>query len=243
MLQEKLQSYSLHTRRVYIEGGTYKPYKNHTVVNWGSSKVPDWYDERVGQRVVNSFDKVAAASNKLMAFNAFKECNVSIPEYTSSRDVAIDWINSGSIVVCRTKLSAHSGAGIVVAARTDDVVQCPLYVKYVKKLKEFRVHVAFGEVIDVQQKKQRAEYDGEIDFAIRNHHTGWIYARNEVEEPIDLREMAVNAVRAVGLDFGAVDLIWNKHANKSYVLEVNTAPGLVGQTVEAYASVFKGNLT
>ena len=40
---------------------------------------------------------------------------------------------------------------------------------------------------------------------------------------------------AVGLKFGAVDLIWNELENKSYVLEINTAPGLTGATLEKYA--------
>jgi D-alanine-D-alanine ligase-like ATP-grasp enzyme len=45
-----------------------------------------------------------------------------------------------------------------------------------------------------------------------------------------------------GLDFGAVDVIWNAQKEKPYVLEINTAPGLEGQTIADYAAFFSGDL-
>jgi glutathione synthase/RimK-type ligase-like ATP-grasp enzyme len=42
---------------------------------------------------------------------------------------------------------------------------------------------------------------------------------------------------ALGLDFGAVDIIQDDGGN-FYVLEVNTAPGLEGQTIKSYAEGF-----
>ena len=50
--------------------------------------------------------------------------------------------------------------------------------------------------------------------------------------------IAVNAVKALGLDFGAVDIIYNEKENQYYVLEVNTAPGLEGTTLIKYAERF-----
>jgi D-alanine-D-alanine ligase-like ATP-grasp enzyme len=44
---------------------------------------------------------------------------------------------------------------------------------------------------------------------------------------------------ALGLDFGAADVLFNARRNQAYVLEVNTAPGLEGQTVNDYAEAFK----
>ncbi|MNY63636.1 hypothetical protein D3C86_2006230 [compost metagenome] len=48
------------------------------------------------------------------------------------------------------------------------------------------------------------------------------------------------AVNAIGLTFGAVDVIWNEYRHQAYVLEVNTAPGLTGTTLEKYAEAFRG---
>lgn len=163
---------------------------------------------------------------------------VSTPEFTEERSTAETWIAEGKVVVARTKLNAHSGAGIVLAARIEDLVDAPLYTTYIKKAQEFRVHIAFGQVIDVTQKRKRTDFEGEVNYAIRNHQNGWVYCREDLTEPEDLRNQAVAAIESLGLDFGAVDIIYNKHYNKCYVLEVNTAPGCEGTTVEAYRQAF-----
>jgi D-alanine-D-alanine ligase-like ATP-grasp enzyme len=46
------------------------------------------------------------------------------------------------------------------------------------------------------------------------------------------------AVNHLGLDFGAVDMIYNAKRNTYYVLEVNTACGLAGETLNKYVEVF-----
>ena len=50
--------------------------------------------------------------------------------------------------------------------------------------------------------------------------------------------MGIDAVSALGLDFGAVDIIEDADG-KLYVLEVNTAPGLEGQTLTLMAEALK----
>jgi D-alanine-D-alanine ligase-like ATP-grasp enzyme len=50
---------------------------------------------------------------------------------------------------------------------------------------------------------------------------------------------ALLAIEACGLDFGAVDIIFNERKQTAFVLEVNTAPGLTGQTVAGYVERFK----
>ena len=42
-----------------------------------------------------------------------------------------------------------------------------------------------------------------------------------------------------GLDFGAVDVLWNERQQKAYVCEVNTAPGLEGITLDNYLKEIK----
>ena len=54
------------------------------------------------------------------------------------------------------------------------------------------------------------------------------------DSPQQVLDQAKLAVKATGLDFGAVDIIWNNLQEKAYVLEINTAPGLEGQSVETY---------
>jgi glutathione synthase/RimK-type ligase-like ATP-grasp enzyme len=229
-------------RRLFTDrpNPTFVPREWHKIINWGNSS---WLSNNLDVRepivVVNKAQAVCNASNKLSTFNLLKgKDGIRIPEFTVDHNVAKQWINSGHTVVCRTKLSGHSGDGIVLAGKVEDVVPAPLYVQYVKKQKEFRVHVAFGEVIDVQEKRKRNDYEGEANFQVRNHHTGWVYCREDITEPTGLREMAIRAVQELGLDFGACDLLYNAKRNWCYCLEVNTAPGLEGTTVDKYAQAF-----
>lgn len=116
----------------------------------------------------------------------------------------------------------------------DDLVQAPLYTKYVKKTSEYRVHVFGEDVVQVDRKaRSRSVPDEQVNWRVRNHSNGFIYERN-VDCPDDVKTQAILAVQMCGLDFGAVDVIYNNHHGLAYVLEVNTAPGLEGVTLENY---------
>lgn len=171
---------------------------------------------------------------------------VNIPEWTTDFDLADTWVMNGKDVLARTILTGHSGAGIKFLEPASKIV-APLYVQYKKKRHEYRVHFFKNkdgsyQVIDVTQKKKRKGAEN-LDTKIRNHKNGWVYAREDIVEPQDLRQQALLTANAVDLDFGAVDLIWNEKENKSYVLEVNTAPGLVGTTLEQYCQAFLKDIT
>ena len=127
--------------------------------------------------------------------------------------------------------------------RVRRVVDAPLYTKYVKKADEYRVHVFGGEVLDVQQKRKRQEVpNDEVDYQIRNLAGGWVFCRDNIDCPSSVRELAVGAVRALGLDFGAVDIGFNRHNGVGYVFEVNTAPGVEGSTLDKYYAAFAQQL-
>lgn len=210
-------------------------------MNWGVGHHVEGL--RLDGKMFNHPANIAVASNKLSTFRKLKDGEgVRIPDFTTDRNVAYEWLRKdGVAVVARTQLNGHSGVGIVLVSDKDaEIPQAPLYVKYVKKEKEFRVHVAFGEVIDVQEKRQRGDVpEGFVrDFQVRNHHTGWVYCRENIEEPGGMRGMAIEAVKQIGLDFGAVDIIYNRKQDACYVLEINSAPGIEGKTVDIYANAF-----
>lgn len=220
--------------------GRYRPFRNHVILNLGNSTIPNWWAEaqRLGVRIINQPSAVELASNKLAAFEAMKEAEVSIPEYTVSREEATRWRNEGRIVVARTLLRGSEGRGIVICQREEGIeeppiVAAPLYVQYIKKQAEYRIHVFDGEVIDVQEKKTRQGAEN-INYQIQNTSNGWIFARDGVDPPTQVLEEAKKAVAALQLTFGACDLIYNRHYNKAYVLEINTAPGLVNSSVTSY---------
>lgn len=227
--------------------GKFRNNHNHLIVNWGSSRMPEF---RV-DRFLNHPMSVRRASCKHASFISLEEAGVSIPEWTTDSQTALGWINNGEAVVARKVLNGHSGRGIVLCDPKLDPLECtdthrsslisaPLYVKYVKKQDEYRYHVFNNEVIDIQMKKKRQETPNEeVNYQIRNHSNGFIYARDGINPPISLQRLACDAVRALNLHFGAVDIIWNARKEQGYVLEVNTACGLEGQTLSSYADAIR----
>jgi len=217
--------------------GNFRNNHDHTIVNWGyGGKIHFPHKD-----TLNPAWAVDNAANKLKSFRLFKEHGVPTPEWTTDRDTAMEWIGGDeATVVARTVLRGHSGAGIVVTDRVHSLPTAPLYVKYVKKQDEYRYHVFNGSVIDVQQKKKRRDVDNEeVDYQVRNASSGWVYCRDAITPPHSLGAVAIRAVEALGLDFGAVDIIWNNHRGQGYVLEVNTAPGLEGSTLTTYVEAIR----
>jgi glutathione synthase/RimK-type ligase-like ATP-grasp enzyme len=51
------------------------------------------------------------------------------------------------------------------------------------------------------------------------------------------------AVAALGLDFGAVDIGWNRSTRRATVYEVNTAPYVEGTTAKMYAEAIVDFIT
>lgn len=220
-------------RVLRLQGSTYRPRAQDTVINWGSSSVPTPLS--VGTRLLNQQANVLTAANKLAAFRTM-EVHVQIPEFWTNRE---DIPNDAFPIVCRTVLNGHSGRGIVIANNREELVNAPLYVKYIKKLHEFRIHVGRGGTVICQQRKAIPNGTTPTNTLVRNHDNGYIYVREGFASPVQVIEQAQAAIAALGLDFGAVDVIWNQHYRQAYVLEVNTAPGLEGSTVTDYANYFR----
>lgn len=226
-------------KRIRHEG---KPLKVGTVINWGASKI----DRKIEGAIINKPEAIAAASNKLSAFKLFKGEGVATPSFTESLREANKWLAEGSIVVARTKLNAHSGDGIVIVDPDSepkvDIPDAKLYTKYIPKAEEYRLHVFRGHVFFVQRKARNKEVpDEKVNWKVRNLGNGFIYSNQDVKvfNLEDAYHQATEAVHALGLDFGAVDLVYNRKQNKHYVLEANTAPGLSGATLQAYVDLFK----
>jgi glutathione synthase/RimK-type ligase-like ATP-grasp enzyme len=217
--------------RLTREGSRFRNNYNHAIINWGCSSFDNSFPVTTW---INNPEAVGRASNKLSCFRALQEkIPDNIPEFaTSPQDV--DWEKP---TVVRHRLTGHSGEGIEIVPEGQELPRAPLYVKYIKKSKEFRAHVINGRVVDVQEKRKRRDVENDlVDYRVRNSSNGWVYCRDSVNYGDQLVDIAVDAVDCLGLDFGAVDIIYNRHYDKYYVLEVNTACGMEGSTVTSYAN-------
>lgn len=202
------------------------PRRTHLNIGWGNNRFFP------GMSWINSPMAVAHARDKLATFEVL-DGKVPIPAYTTDKEVANGWVDSGKTVFARTP-TGQGGSGITICDSILGLVDAPLYTLYIKKKKEFRVHVVNNAVVAVYEKRKRS--GEQPDSMIRSHNNGWVFCKNNVVEPDDLREVAVKAVNELNLHFGAVDVIWNRKRNQCFVLEVNTAPGLCNQTAEAYSA-------
>lgn len=218
--------------RLRHEGSRFTPRHDDVIINWGRST--RCYGP-AACTVLNNPSSVAIAQDKLQTFLKLRGVGVSIPDITIDRIVASDWLRD-THVVARTILRGSSARGLVLIRTAQDMVDAPLYTKYIKKSAEYRIHVMRGQVIDYAQKKARQ--GEEVNYQVRSHDNGWVFAREGVTPPECVLAQSVAAVEALGLDFGAADVIYNQIRGAAYVLEVNTAPGLEGTTVERYADAF-----
>lgn len=223
-------------RCLRLQGSTFRPGPRDVIINWGNTTgYPGALNGDSG--------RLRGASNKLLFFqNMAANAPEAIPDFWVDRE---DIPDDAFPVVCRTILAGHSGEGIVIAETREGLVLAPLYVRYVKKSQEYRIHLGrrHGETVTIcqQRKARRVDIPGDqINWQVRNHDNGFVYVRGDVAPPQGVLEVSRRAFEASGLDFGAVDVIYNERQGRAYALEINTAPGLEGQTITDYSNFFQG---
>lgn len=227
----KLVAKLMGIRRIKVKNSKYRARLGDIIINWGSAlktirvenKYIRWYNEPPLKGI-----------NKLTCFNILRKANVSIPEYTTDRNM----VTKGDTWLARHLLTGSGGRGITIINPGDPVPNAPLYVKYIPKKYEVRIHVANGKCFDIQQKRQRRGV--QADHKIRSHDNGFVFVRHDLSIPgpaLDkCKAEAEKAVVALGMDFGAVDCIFNERRGTAYVLEINSSPGVENSTAQNYAN-------
>lgn len=220
---------------VNIQGGTGKPTGHiDTLIRWGSSKL-------VGKpvHIINNAKSIDLASNKLAALKALKAADISVPKVMETEAAVelddfpvlgrkVHHVGGNDIVLCMQKydlpLSKEAGA--------------KYWTKYIPTAIEYRVHVFKDTVIKTSQKVLQDKHLAKDPF-IRNFDEGYVFKVSTTKLPNSVKGMCIDAVDALGLTFGAVDVVLSDKG-KHYILEVNTAPGLqTDSSLEAYVEKFK----
>ncbi len=229
---------ALNIRRIRHNNSRFRGRRAPWVINWGASAIPLPWAPLV--RFLNAPEAVERVSDKSLFFTDMAGTGLT-PPATCIIARAARMIEDGKSVVERHVLNGHGGLGIRIVDNADELSAAPLYVEYIKKQAEYRVHVFKGGpayVIDVQQKVARRGQEP-LNWRVRSHNNGFIYQRENIMAPDCVINAALDSMQLTDLHFGAVDVIYNERQDRAYVLEINTAPGLEGRTVQSYAQAIR----
>lgn len=110
------------------------------------------------------------------------------------------------------------------------------YSKKEDLVEEYRIHMFKGRSIRAGKKTQQpTRPNGQAPHSwVRSYDAGWVIRYDGYQSTKPMRALAKQALDALHLDFGAVDIAKTRDG-RLIVLEVNRAPGVEGGTVEAYA--------
>lgn len=188
---------------------------------------------------INTASAVRLASNKRLALWTMRQNDIPVPTiFDSDTPGAIaQFIRQKGPVVGRPD-KHYGGSEFYLCNTSTEVVSainhgCTHFTEYIEGGREFRCHVAFGKSIKIAEKMGG-------DSVIRNfkHGSSFMYPK-DFNHKKTLRNLSKKAVMCLGLDFGAVDIIWKD--GKWYILEVNSAPSLTSNSdiLSRYVKAFK----
>jgi len=208
--------------------------------------------------ILNDQGMIRAASNKKKARQTFAEKKVPAPKLF----LQVSEISAANLpVIGRT--SYHSkGSGFWFCKTLSEVkvaakAGATHFLEFIDGTREYRVHtfVKTGHRDATAEKRNEDSYvsikisekvwtgEGKPDQSEpqKNHDFGWSFMvpKNRREEELDVvRHAAKQAIAALGIDFGAVDVMYRLHSKSPYVLEVNSTPCMADEnanTCEVYA--------
>jgi glutathione synthase/RimK-type ligase-like ATP-grasp enzyme len=187
--------------------------------------------------VLNKRNGIILASDKLRALQTMQQQHVPCPRvFTATQPVT-------HIPVVGRKTHHTQGRDVMLCLQQIDVQRainqgCTHFTQLLPKAREFRVHVFNGEVLKISEKVL-TDAD-KYHSVVWNFDNGFTFRqlRNVPRALKDrLSTAGIGAVEAMGLDFGAADIVLTDDSN-IYVLEVNTGPSLAQNSLATYARKF-----
>lgn len=242
----KGKSAKLLAQELGAKRGVRYPYDKETfIVNWGRiADFSGYYNVLNRNLVGNKHEEIKLLDTLSVPYwdniQGFTESNLDFPvllrkkNHTQGKDIifienlqefknALTICNESNICICH-----KSNCNIRTKIDYDFIV------KYIYKKKEYRIHIFKDRCLGIARKlHQDPNYDVTKDI-VWSYDNGYRHCFIDQECP-QLYELGRRAVDALELDFGAVDIILGMDG-KYYILEVNTAPGLIPERVKLYAN-------
>ena len=233
----KLLAQELQCTRIRVRNSRFRPQRGKFVINFGRTDTP--FDVHLNQT-----NAVAFATNKVIAHNLLVQQDIPTFGLYMTREAAQSHLDDPSMdrPVLGRMNGLSGGKGIDIYRPGDTIhYNHHFYSVLEPSHTEYRVHIVRTKLVGITQKRQRKgmkEWWDDNKRIIRCHDNNWIHCRTEVRVEGEVIRAARDAIDALGLDFGAVDVLWHEDSGPT-VLEVNTAPGIEGTLVTAYANAFR----
>ena len=175
---------------------------------------------------INKPDALELAKHKYNSLIRFREFGLPVPNFSLNADKL-------KFPILGRRFYHACGTDIQFIGNMDSMVECEYYIEFIPVEDEYRYHVVCGKIVNASEK-----YGGNMKAYCRNLRTGWRYRDvKSYEVHPYVPDLAKWAIKALRLDFGAVDIITSN--NYPYLLEVNTAPGIIQRRAELYAHKLK----
>uniref|UniRef100_A0A6H2A5C9 ATP-grasp domain-containing protein n=1 Tax=viral metagenome TaxID=1070528 RepID=A0A6H2A5C9_9ZZZZ len=213
--------------------------ENDILIRWGIHNHPDW-DYKV-KGVLNCAPAIKLNCCKALAHYIMANNGVTAPR--------IEFLPGKiSIYPSLSRWKYHSQAKDIKFIHREEELSSRdwkafYYTELIKSEIEYRFHILRGRCIRMSRKLPMRRFPF-VDPIIRSFQRGWkLRDKDGWEHLPDIEEKAieqsVKAVEALGLDFGAVDVVIQEETNIPYVLEVNSAPRLNALGRRKYIKAFK----
>lgn len=188
-----------------------------------------------GPQVANAINGSCHLLNGLEQLQALQATKVPTVEFTTDISKALEWLDIDLTVFGR-KLNHTQGFDI--RSKIGKLWRSRDYwTKYVESEREWRMHVVGGFCI-ARSLKEFSGITKPTGPCIRSRRLGWVM-RHDIDPPKGLRTIAKAAVKAIGYDLGAVDILEIKPGEYK-VLEVNSRPAIRDPyTLAAYTKALR----
>ena len=171
--------------------------------------------------------------NKMGEHDRLEGAGVNVPKFHRRKG------DVGQFPVLGRRFQHTRGNDIVVInnQRELNADRSQFWSQYIDKHSEYRIHVLGEEVVSVAKKIKESD---SADEFVWNRHRGWRQIEYNGMFKERLIAESIKAVRAVGYDFGAVDIVLDQSQSPyvPVVLEVNSAPSLNERRTVLYSDYF-----
>lgn len=217
---------------------------DNRIINWGNRifSADNYFD-------LNMPSGIKVASDKMAARRVMQNAGIPVPKtYFPDTDANLLWIDDCNFPVIVRPRFHYAGKNFHVH---NNVLTLSAFLwgksdwyasEVFNKTHEYRVHTAHGKVLVTHEKPL---IEGELRANHAINHEQWRALRwGEFIPEVSLA--ALRATKAVGLDYAAVDVMYNANTGEVAVAEVNTSPEVTaeyssGKYAEYFSWVIRNN--